>query len=62
MAAAFRPERLILGLSLTALGVLGTLANFGRVDLLATLRTWWPLALVLWGVLELYVSIVSRRP
>ena len=36
-----------------AIGVLWTLSNLGRVDLLYTLRTWWPLALVLWGGLEL---------
>lgn len=61
MAAAFKPEGLTLGLSLIALGALGTLANFGRIDFLATLRTWWPLSLVLWGALELCGSILARR-
>lgn len=49
----FSPEGVTLGVSLVALGVLGTLANLGRVELLPALRTFWPLALVLWGVLEL---------
>lgn len=62
MAAAFRPERLVLGLGLASLGVLWMLSNFGRLDLLAALRTWWPLALVLWGALELLNGFVSRRP
>jgi hypothetical protein len=46
--------------SLVALGVLGTLANLGKLDLLPLLRTWWPLSLVLWGVLEL-VDLSLRR-
>jgi hypothetical protein len=50
---AFSPEGVTFGVSLVALGVLGTLANLGRIELLPVLRTWWPLALVLWGVLEL---------
>ena len=45
---------------LVTLGVLGTLANLGRLELLPLLRTWWPLALVLWGVLEL-VDLGVRR-
>ncbi len=49
----FNPEGLTLGIGLIAIGVLWTLSNLGRVDLLYTLRTWWPLALVLWGGLEL---------
>jgi hypothetical protein len=43
-----------------ALGVVGTLANLGRVDGVEVLRTWWPLSLVLWGALEL-VALVQRR-
>jgi hypothetical protein len=50
---AFSPEGVTFGVSLVALGVLGTLANLGRIELLPLLRTWWPLVLVLWGVLEL---------
>jgi hypothetical protein len=43
-----------------ALGVLGTLANLDRIELLPILRTYWPLSLVLWGVLEL-VALWGRR-
>ena len=57
---AFSPEGVTFGLSLVALGVLGTLANLGRIELLPLLRTWWPLSLVLWGVLEL-VDLWFRR-
>ena len=51
--SAFSPEGVTFGVSLVALGVLGTLANLGKLELLPLLRTWWPLTLVLWGVLEL---------
>jgi len=61
MAAAFKPETLALGLSLVALGVLWMLSNLGRVDLLATLRVWWPLALIVWGALELAASLGRRE-
>jgi hypothetical protein len=57
---AFSPEGVTLGVCLVALGILGTLANLGRLDLLPVLRTWWPLSLVLWGVLEL-VELSVRR-
>lgn len=56
----FSPEGLTLGSGLIAVGVLWTLSNLGRVDLLYTLRTWWPLALILWGGLEL-VDLLIRR-
>jgi hypothetical protein len=57
---AFSPEGVTFGASLVAMGVLGTLANLGRIELLPILRTYWPLSLVLWGVLEL-VELASRR-
>lgn len=57
---AFSAEGLTLGACLVALGVLWTLSNLGRLDLLQTLRTWWPLSLVLWGGLEL-VELALRR-
>jgi Domain of unknown function (DUF5668) len=57
---AYRPETLALGLSLIALGVLWTLANLGALDLLATLRTWWPVSLIVWGVLELMATLARR--
>lgn len=56
----FSPEGVTFGVCLVALGVVGTLANLGRVELLPLLRTFWPLSLVLWGVLEL-VDLVGRR-
>jgi hypothetical protein len=58
--AAFSPEGVTFGVCLVALGVLGTLANLGRLELLPVLRTWWPLSLVLWGALEL-VDLFARR-
>jgi hypothetical protein len=61
MAGSFRPEGLVLGLILVAVGVLWTLSNLGRIDLLATLRTWWPLALVVWGLVELAAVAIRGR-
>jgi len=55
------PEGLTLGTGLVAMGVLWTLSNLGQpIDLLAVVRTWWPLALVFWGALEL-VDLGLRR-
>lgn len=59
-AAAFRPETLVIGLSLVALGVAGVLANLGKIDFLATVRTWWPSSLVLWGALEIAQAVARR--
>jgi hypothetical protein len=60
MARRFRPEVLVLGLTLIAVGVVWMLANAGRVDLLATLHAWWPLTLVVWGALELVAFALNR--
>jgi hypothetical protein len=60
MSRGFRPEGIVFGLILIGLGVLWTLSNLGRLDMLETLRRWWPLTLVLWGVLEL-LAVASRR-
>ena len=60
MTGPYRIEALVLGLGLITLGVLWTMANLGHLHLLSTLRTWWPLWLVVWGVLELVASW-SRR-
>jgi hypothetical protein len=57
---AFSAEGVTLGFCLVALGVLWTLSNLGRLEMLPTLRTWWPLSFVLWGVLEL-VELAVRR-
>jgi cell wall-active antibiotic response 4TMS protein YvqF len=61
MAQPFKPETLVLGVGLIVLGVLWTLANMGSLDLLGTLRRWWPATLVLWGLLELYRSYADAR-
>jgi hypothetical protein len=61
MARSYKPETLVLGVALIALGVVWTLANMGSVDLLSTLRRWWPATLVLWGALELHRSYADGR-
>jgi hypothetical protein len=57
---AFSPEGVTLGLGFIAVGLLWTLSNFGRVDLLLVLRTWWPMLLIVWGAVEL-VDLGLRR-
>ncbi|HEV7501100.1 MAG TPA: hypothetical protein VGQ33_13900 [Vicinamibacteria bacterium] len=61
MARPFKPEVLVLGLSLIAVGVAWLLGNAGRIDLLATLRAWWPMTLVVGGVLELVAFALARN-
>jgi LiaF transmembrane domain len=56
----FSTEGLALGICLVAVGVLWLLSNLGRLDLLDTLRTWWPLGLILWGGLELASFYTAR--
>jgi len=58
----FKVEGFVLGVCLLALGVLWTLANLGQLDLLPTLRTWWPVSLVIWGLAELAQSLLVKRP
>lgn len=60
MASPVNAERLVLGASLLALGVVWTAANMGLVDALPVLRRYWPVALVFWGVLELYNASVAK--
>jgi hypothetical protein len=60
MAASVSVEGIVLGLALLGLGTACLLANLGRVDLLTTLRTWWPLTLIVWGALELYQALAAR--
>jgi hypothetical protein len=57
----FRVEGFVLGVCLLALGVVWTLANLGHLDLLRTLRTWWPASLVVWGAAELIHSLLLKR-
>lgn len=59
-ARAFSPEGLAVGICLVGLGVLWLLSNLGRLELLGTLRTWWPLSLVVWGGLELAAFYAGR--
>jgi hypothetical protein len=51
----------VVGVALVGVGALWTAANLGRLDLLATLRTYWPALLVIWGLLELY-NWAALRP
>ena len=60
MQPLFRPETLALGITLVVLGVVALLANFGRLEFLETVHTYWPLALVIWGGLEIASSLRSR--
>lgn len=60
MARPFRSEGLVLGLLLVAVGSLWMAANLGKLDLLSTLRTWWPASLVVWGAVELLAFGLSR--
>jgi hypothetical protein len=54
------PEGLTAGVALIGLGLLWTLANLGRIDLLPTLRTYWPVTLVVWGLAELLALAAHR--
>lgn len=54
-------EGVVVGVALVGVGALWTAANPGRLDLLATLRTYWPALLVNWGLLELY-NWAALRP
>jgi len=58
--AGLRIEGVVLGLALLGLGTVCLLANMGKVDLLHTLRTWWPLTLMVWGGLELLQAFAAR--
>jgi hypothetical protein len=58
---AFKVEGFVLGVCLLGLGVLWMLANLGQLELLPTLRTWWPASLVVWGLAELVQSLLVRR-
>jgi hypothetical protein len=61
MFGTIKVETLVLGLWLVGLGTLWTLANLGRLDLLETLRRWWPSLLVVWGALEIAAAALRRR-
>jgi hypothetical protein len=55
-----RTDGVVTGLTLLAVGLLWVLSNLGLLDLLKTLAVWWPLVLVVWGLLELY-NWAARR-
>jgi hypothetical protein len=61
MGARVSTEALVLGLGLVALGILLLLSNLGKIELLVTLRTWWPVMLVVWGVAELANAWAQRE-
>ena len=50
----------MVGTSLVGVGVVWTLSNLGRIDMLSTLRTYWPSMLILWGLIELFNELVAR--
>jgi len=56
----FSPERLALGVAFVGVGVLGVLAQLGRVDFLDELHTWWPASLLVWGLAELFYTFLMR--
>jgi hypothetical protein len=60
MLSSLKVERIVLGVGLVGLGVLITLGNLERIDLLSALRWSWPTLLVLWGTLEVIVSLARR--
>lgn len=60
MLSSLKVERLVIGLGLVGMGVLWTLANFDRVDLLVALRRFWPTLLIVWGLLEMAVAFARR--
>jgi hypothetical protein len=60
MLSSLKVDRVVFALGLIGVGVLWTLANFDRIDLLVALRRFWPSLLIVWGVLELAVSFARR--
>jgi hypothetical protein len=61
VARVFSPESFTVGVALVALGALWTAANLGHLEFLSTLRTWWPLSLVVWGGAELASALQAHR-
>jgi hypothetical protein len=56
-----RVENLVFGLCLTTLGVLWILGNVGRIDFLGVVHVWWPLSLIVWGLLEIGFPLLWGR-
>jgi hypothetical protein len=60
MGPRFSPEKVVVGVSLVALGLVGALARSRSVDFLTVVHTWWPASLIVWGVAELYNTFADR--
>ena len=58
----FKPEGVALGIACAGTGVLAFLANLGYVDLLSSVRLFWPVVIIFWGVAELVNTYSARRP
>jgi Domain of unknown function (DUF5668) len=61
MAPRIRSEGIVAGFSLIGLGLLWMLSNLGWLDLLTSVRRWWPLVLVVWGAAELLNTWTVRN-
>ncbi len=57
-----RPASIFTGLVLLLFGVLFLLRNFrGDLGIGHIFRTWWPLLLILWGLIKLYERMAAQR-
>ncbi|MCU0241481.1 MAG: DUF5668 domain-containing protein [Vicinamibacteria bacterium] len=61
MSRRVSPEGLTLGVALIGVGILWTLSNLGKINLIDTLHTYWPILLIFWGLIELVDTLWSRR-
>ena len=57
-----RPASIFTGLVLLLFGVLFLVRNFrGDIGIGHIFRTWWPLLLILWGLIKLYERMAAQR-
>jgi DUF4097 and DUF4098 domain-containing protein YvlB len=61
MATPARSGGLFSGLALIFFGVLLLLFNYGHLDLGGFFWRWWPLLIIIWGVVALYERTAGRR-
>src|ERR1700757_4258353 len=61
MATPARSSGLFSGLLLIFVGVLLLLHNYGRLELYGFFARWWPLLIILWGVVKLYERTAGFR-
>jgi hypothetical protein len=54
------PQSLTFGILLTLVGGVWTCGNMGWFDTADVLHRWWPLAFVIWGIVELLGQIPTR--